>query len=265
MPTATLNGIDLYYEVSGSGPRLLFLNGSGATLATTGALVAPLTAAFEVAAFDQRGLGRSALPADPYSVADLASDALALVDHLGWKQFHLVGLSFGGMVAQELAVTNPERVDRLALLCTSSGGAGGSSYALGTLADMDPTERAAVSATVLDTRFTTGWLDEHEGDRALAGVLAQSHAVEKSEGVRRGEALQYRARGAHDVYERLPLVTCPTLVASGRYDGVAPPANGAAIAAQIPGARLRLFDGGHMFIVQDPTAFPEIIGFLQGG
>ncbi len=83
MPTACLNGIELYYEVSGSGPRLLFLNGSGATLATTGALIAPLIAEFEAAAFDQRGLGRTALPAAPYTMADLAADALALVDHLG--------------------------------------------------------------------------------------------------------------------------------------------------------------------------------------
>ena len=74
---------------------------------------------------------------------------------------------------------------------------------------------------------------------------------------------QLQARKGHDVYERLPRISCPTLVASGRSDGIAPAANGAAIASQIPHAELRLFDGGHLFFLQDPTALPEIIAFLR--
>src|SRR5580700_1987367 len=105
MPSTSVNGIEIYYEQSGSGPRLLFLNGSGATLATTAPFVTAFAGDFEVAAFDQRGLGRSALPDEPYAMADLAADALALADHLEWETFRLAGISFGGMVAQELAVT----------------------------------------------------------------------------------------------------------------------------------------------------------------
>jgi 3-oxoadipate enol-lactonase len=228
------------------------------------ALFTVFVESFEVVAFDQRGLGRSAFPITPYTMADLAADALALADHLEWEHFILAGVSFGGMVAQEIAVTAPPRVDRLALLCTSPGGAGGSSFPLHTLAELDPDQRTALSAQILDTRFTPDWLAGHEDDRALAVMMKERSTMDKSEKVRKGEELQLEARRGHDVYERLPGITCPTLVASGRYDGIAPVANGSAIAQQIPNATLRLYDGGHLFFIQDPHAFPEILEFLSG-
>jgi 3-oxoadipate enol-lactonase len=264
MPSANIRGSELYFEQLGSGPGLLFLNGTGATVANASPLLTVFAGAFEVAAFDQRGIGRSALPDGPYSMADLAADALALADHLGWERFRLAGVSFGGMVAQEVAVTAPDRLERLALLCTSSGGAGGSSFPLHSLAEMDPAERMATSARILDTRFTPEWLESHEGDRALTLLMAQRFTTDKSVDVRKGEELQLGARRGHDVYDRLPRITCPTLVASGRYDGIAPAANGKAIARQIPNATMRVFEGGHIFFLQDPQAFPEILEFLTG-
>jgi 3-oxoadipate enol-lactonase len=263
MATVRIDELDFYYERSGSGPKLMFLNGSGATLAGSAPFITPLVEHFDVAAADQRGLGRTGLPGSPYTMADVASDVVALADHLEWTHFRVMGTSFGGMLAQELSVTIPDRIERLALLCTSSGGAGGSSYPLHTLADMDPAERAALYPRLLDTRFTPEWLAAHDADRALIAMLAERLATEKSDLVRQGEALQLQARKGHDVYERLPRISCPTLVASGRSDGIAPAANGAAIASQIPHAELRLFDGGHLFFLQDPTALPEIIAFLR--
>src|SRR5262245_51649738 len=144
MPTAHVNGIDVYYERSGEGPPLLFLNGSGATLETSKLLIDPFRERFDVVAHDQRGLGHTEVPAEPYSMADYAADALALLDEVGWATCRVAGISFGGMVAQELAVTAPERVERLALLCTSPGGEGGASYPLHELADMDEAEQARV-------------------------------------------------------------------------------------------------------------------------
>jgi 3-oxoadipate enol-lactonase len=263
MPSTTVNGVDLFYELRGSGPKLLFVNGTGATLATTSHLSSVFAETFEVGAFDQRGLGRSSPVEEAYAMSDLAEDALALVDHLGWDHFLLAGISFGGMVAQEIAVRAPDRVERLALLCTSAGGAGGSSFPLHTLADMSPAERAQISAEILDTRFTPEWLECHDDDKAIAGLTAQHFARDKPEDVVRGETLQLAARRRHDVYDRLPGITCPTFVASGRYDGIAPPANGAAIAARIPNATQRLFEGGHIFFLQDPEAFPAVIAFLK--
>jgi 3-oxoadipate enol-lactonase len=265
VPTVRANDIELYYERWGDGPRLLFLNGSGATLETSKPLIQLFTDGFDVVAHDQRGLGRSAIPPGPYSMADYAADAAALLDHLGWSPVRVVGVSFGGMVAQELAVTWPERVERLALLCTSPGGAGGASYPLHELAELPPEERAAAGVRLLDTRFTPEWLATHAGDRGLAEMMAARHregatTVE----AQRGAAAQLEARRHHDVWERLPAISCPTLVASGRYDGIAPPANGQAIASRIPGAEWREYEGGHAFFVQDPAALPGVIGFLRG-
>ena len=264
MPTVHVNGIDCYYERAGSGPRLLFLNGSGATLQTSELLIRPFTETFDVVAYDQRGLGRTEIPAGPYTMADYAGDAAALLDEVGWDTARVVGISFGGMVAQELAVTWPERIERLALLCTSPGGEGGASYPLHELESLTPEEQRARGAELLDTRFTPAWLDDHPADRALADLLVEQHAADPGEDAKRGMAAQLAARSHHDVCERLARISSPTLVASGRYDGIAPPANGEAIVSRIPGAELRLYEGGHAFIAQDPAAYPDIMGFLAG-
>jgi 3-oxoadipate enol-lactonase len=102
-------------------------------------LVQPFTKAADTVAADQRGLGRTEIPPGPYTMADYAADALALADHVGWATFALVGVSFGGMVAQEVAVTAPERIERLALVCTSPGGPDAASYPLHTLKDLSRT------------------------------------------------------------------------------------------------------------------------------
>jgi 3-oxoadipate enol-lactonase len=264
MPTITANSISIHYERSGSGPPLLFCNGSGSTLAGSQPILAPFRQQFDVVAHDQRGMGLTEVPPGPYTMAQYAADALGLVDAVGWSTFRLVGISFGGMVAQELAVTWPERVERLALLCTSSGGPGGASYPLHELAGLPADERAARGLELLDTRFTPEWLAGHPDDQALVEMLAGRMAAAPSEEARRGEANQMEARSHHDVYDRLPRITCPTFVASGRFDGIAPLSNGEAIASQVPGAELHVYAGGHMFIAQDRAAFPQILGFLAG-
>lgn len=263
MPSAQLNGIEIYYERRGSGPPLLFLNGSGSTLATMGVVLEPFAEHCDLLAHDQRGLGRTWVPPGPYTMADYAADAAALLDHVGWERCRVVGISFGGMVALELAVTWPERVERLALLCTSAGGAGGASYPLHELADLADDERAARAPLLLDTRFAPEWLAAHPADRGLAELMADRSSAPRSAEQRRGEAEQLEARRHHDVFDRLGRVPCPTLVACGRHDGIAPPANSEAIAAGIPAAELRVYDGGHAFFVQDPRAFPEIVGWLR--
>jgi len=264
MPTVLANEIDLYYERRGSGPRLLFLNASGATLASTGPLIWSFAERFDVVAHDQRGLGRSAIPPGPYTMADYARDAAALLDHLGWTGCRVIGVSFGGMVAQEFTVTWPRRVERLALVCTSPGGIGGASYPLHELVDLPDDERAAIGLRILDTRFTPAWLAAHSGDRALVEMMAARDNVPRTDEQRRGEAEQLEARRHHDVCARVSAIACPTLVACGRYDGIAPPANGRWIAEHVRDAVLALYEGGHVFFVQDSRALPEIVAFLSG-
>ena len=253
MPTVAANGIEIYYELRGSGPRLLFFNGSGATLVETGMLIDPYSARFEVLAFDQRGLGQTTIPPGPYEMADYAADAAALLDAVGWERCRVVGTSFGGMVAQEFAITWPERVERLALVCTSPGGTH-SSYPLHELTSLPPEQAAVVGATILDTRFTPEWLAEHDDDRALVELIATRRGSASSDETRRGERAQLDARSRHDVVDRLGAITCPTLVAVGRYDGIAPPENSTVIADGIPDSRLQTYEGGHLFMMQDPRA-----------
>ena len=262
MPTVRANDIEIYFERAGSGPRLLFLNGSGSTLATSALLIKPFTERFDVVAHDQRGLGRTSIPPGPYEMADYAADAAALLDHVGWESCRVVGVSFGGMVAQELAVTWPGRVERLALCCTSPGGRGGASFPLQDLAALAPAERAARGVQLLDTRFDAAWLESHPADRGLAEMMAARRGAPKEGEPRRGETEQLGARSRHDVCNRLSGVTAPTLVACGRYDGIAPLSNGEFIAAQIPKAELHEYEGGHAFFTQDPKALPEIMEFL---
>ena len=133
MPVSNVNGVELYWERVGSGARLLFCNGSGLTLDRARPLIDRLAAEFDVLAWDYRGLGRSAPLTSSYGMADVAAEAFGLLDLAGWDTCRVVGVSFGGMVAQEFTVTNSERVERLALSCTSAGGAGGSSFPLQTL------------------------------------------------------------------------------------------------------------------------------------
>lgn len=263
MPTASRPGVDIYYERRGQGPRLLFLNGSGGTLESTRPLLDLLAGSCELVAHDQRGLGRTTIPDGVPTMADYAADAAAVLDAVGWATAAVLGVSFGGMVAQELAVTWPERIERLALACTSPGGEGGSSYPLHELVAMEPGARAEIGLRILDSRFTAEWLEEHPSDRALVEFRVAAAAGERSADQLRGEALQMEARRGHDVYDRLHHITCPTLVAYGRFDGIAPASNSEAIGSRIPQAELRAYEGGHIFFMQDRAALPDITAFLS--
>jgi 3-oxoadipate enol-lactonase len=262
VPTAHLNGIDTYFERTGDGRPLLFLNASGATLASAALLVQPFTQAADTAAADQRGLGRTEVPPGPYTMADYAADALALADHVGWDTFAMVGVSFGGMVAQEVAVTAPERIERLALLCTSPGGPDAASYPLDTLAALAPDERLAQGMSVLDRRFTPAWLADHPVDQMIVDTFVKGQLADHTPDQARGLAEQLAARSHHDVVDRLGRITCPTFVGNGRYDGIAPVPNGELIASRVAAATFHAYEGGHLFVFQDPVAFPAVISFL---
>jgi pimeloyl-ACP methyl ester carboxylesterase len=263
--TCHLNGIDIEYEQRGSGPRLLLFNGSGGTLAAVAPLLDRLVAHFEVLVHDQRCLGGSTVTEAVPTMADYAADGAALLDHVGWKTALVMGISFGGMVAQEFAVTWPERVERLALLCTSPGGTGGSSYPLHTIASLPPEEQDALRLTLMDGRYAPEFLAERPFDRMLVDLAVAARQAPRSDLRSRGEALQLLARADHDVWDRLPRVTCPTLVACGEFDALAPPENSVAIAGRIAGSELRRYQGGHGFLWQDRAALPDIVSFLGAG
>jgi 3-oxoadipate enol-lactonase len=239
----------------------LCISGTGGDLRQQPRLTdGPLADNFEVLAYDQRGLGQSSVPPWPYAMADFANDAAALLDAVGWNDCLVLGISFGGMVAQEVAIRHVERVRRLVLACTSAGGAGGASYPLHELVVLSPEERSAQRMELLDTRWDEAWRRTHPDVVALMSARLN---LEGEDGPNPGLTNQLTARSAHDTAERLGAIKCPTLVCGGRFDGIAPPANSEFLARSIPGARLEMFDGGHTFFLQDAAAIPAIIAFLS--
>ena len=263
---ARVRGLDLYYETHGAGPRVLFIGGSGGDLRQKpGVFDGPLVREFELLAYDQRGLGRTLGPDGPVTMADYGEDAAALLDAVGWDRCRVIGVSFGGMVAQELAIRHPERVERLVLACTSSGGAGRPSYPLHELQELPEEERLLRSLELSDTRCDATWRAANPDAAAKLIAFARARATAgagepgRAEGFRR----QLEARAGHDTWERLPRLTMPVLICGGRHDGIAPPANQSALLDAIPNAKLELFEGGHLFLIQDKRANPKIAEFLR--
>ena len=264
MPHIRVRDIDMYYEIHGTGPRLVFIGGSGGDLRDKpGVFDGPLVDHFEVLSFDQRGLGRSDVPDGPYSMEDYAEDVAALMDALDFTSCPVMGVSFGGMVALELVCRYPEKVSKLVLACTSAGGEAGASYPLHTLEDLEPQERAALLLGISDTRFGAEWREANPEVAEKLIELSMSRGQPRSEDIARGQHWQLEARSHHDTAARIKHVTIPTYICAGKYDGLAPPKNQLSLLAAFPNATLDYFEGGHLFLMQDRSALEAIIENLS--
>jgi 3-oxoadipate enol-lactonase len=197
-------------------------------------------------------------------MADYADDAAGLLDAVGWASAKVVGVSFGGMVAQELAIRHPGKVERLLLACTSPGGEGGASYPFHQIQHLKGEARAKFLIPISDTRRDAAWAaanpDTYAQLVALGSAAPFADELDHAIGARR----QLEARANHDTWDRLGQIACPTLIAAGRHDGIALPAAQERIAGRIPGAQLRFFEGGHLFMIQDRAALPAMADFLIG-
>ena len=265
MPFAEIGDLQLYYERAGEGPPLLLMSGTGGDLRQKPSVFSgALPTHFDLLAYDQRGLGRSDKPEVDYTMADYANDAMGLLDEAGWSRCHVIGISFGGMVAQELVLRYPERVQRLVLACASSGGRGGASYPLHTLAELSESARAIRWMEIGDVRLDANWQKENPDAmaRILAGMAKRQHPDSARPEWLEGAARQLAARREHDTWSRLGEIGCPTLVCGGLHDGIAPPTNLIALAEGIRESELAWFEGGHLFLLQDRNAWPRIIDFL---
>ncbi|MGB8856965.1 MAG: alpha/beta hydrolase [Burkholderiales bacterium] len=265
MPFISVTKVRLYYELHGSGPRLLYISGTGADLRLKPNIFDwPPAKQFEILAFDQRGMGQSDKPNIPYSMQDYADDAAALLDAVGWDDCLVWGYSFGGMVAQELALRYPHRIRKVVLAATSSGGAGGSSFPLHQLQFLPPEKYGERMVELNDTRHDAAWRASHA--QVYASLLQQQSDASKvgagEAGREIGARRQIEARKLHHTYDRLPQLTMPVYICGGLYDGICPTDNLLALKKQIPNSILEVFDGGHRFFLQDDRAFRRISGFL---
>ena len=263
MPLVDVGNIEICYERRGSGPALLLIGGTGGDLRRPETRFSgPLDRYFEVVEFDQRGMGRSSKPDIPYCMADYADDAAGLMAHLGWDSALVVGVSFGGMVAQELVLRHPGRVRRLVLCCTSSGGAGGASFPYHELPPMSRQERAELVLSLSDVRRDAAWKAANPAQYRMLHAFAAADPFADEPGHAAGAARQLEARAGHDSWERLAGIACPVLVMGGHHDAIARPENLRALASRIPGAELAFFEGGHLFFLEDKSAYAAMTAFL---
>jgi 3-oxoadipate enol-lactonase len=263
VPFLEVNGLDLHYERYGSGPPLLNISGSGADLRNAVADRSPLNKAFDVIHYDQRGLGQTSIPDGPYTMADYADDAAAVMDAVGWETANVIGTSFGGMVALNMALRHGRRISKLVLNCTSPGGLL-PSFPLEQLEKMDTEAAIEMKLGLFDSRWNPGADDPIPGLGKIYDQMIQRMRQEPTPEAQRGYHLQLEARSHHDVLQQLHHIDCPTLVCAGEFDDQAPLPNSMAIVDGINNARLKVFQGGHLFLIQDRSAFGYIIDFLEG-
>jgi len=259
------NGLTFYVGASGSGPRLFFISGSNGDLRKDNSpLLTPLTNNFELLSYDQRGMGQSDKPDLPYTMLDYASDAAAILDAMGWQNVDVVGYSFGGMVAQELAIGWPDKVNRLALLATTAGGAGGSSYPIQEFVELSPVESARRSLEVADLTFTAQWQKDNpdEANKKIALRMKSQSMFADEPNAASGQQRQLQARAKHDTYDRLPTIKQPTLVLAGNRDGQAPVKSQRAMASQIPNCQFKQVNGSHAMLWENNEAVKELITFI---
>ncbi len=250
----------LDYGVGGpsSGPALVLINGLGGLRQAWYHQVQAFNKTHRVLSYNHRGIGGSELVGAPATVQDYARDLLGLMNHAGIYRSVVVGVSFGGRVAQELALAWPGRVVGLVLVGTSGGGVGhtdGDSDALALL------ERsAALSAEeweigLIPHLFGPEYREE-QGTRL--GRLARWWAKHPQPPA--AIARQWEAMRAFDRWEELAEIRAPCMVVHGRSDTMSPPINGERLAARIPGARLALLEGlGHSPHVEDPEGFEALL------
>ncbi len=266
MPFTSKSDIRIYHELKGCGDKVLYISGSGADLRTKpNVLDSPLAEMHQVLAYDQRGLGQTEKPSSDYTMREYANDAVQLMDELGWETANVIGVSFGGMVALNLAVHNPDRINKMVLCCTSPGGTDMASFPLHSLPDTwSPTDKIRNMMSINDQRLDARWQAanaekvEEMIRVSLSRKLEDHHTAE----FQAGEKRQLMARAQHDVVEALPSIRIPTFICAGKYDGIAPAKNQKLMQEKMPEAELAWFEGGHLFMIQDKSAWPAIIDFL---
>jgi pimeloyl-ACP methyl ester carboxylesterase len=259
MPTAGVGGREIHYERAGSGEPLLLIQGlSGTHLAWGGPFKALLDASFDCIAFDNRGVGLSGPAAEPFTIAEMAKDAAGLLEALEIERAHVLGISMGGMIAQELALGHAERIRTLTLGCTYCGGEGS---VLTDPADATLLMEAMASGD-RERVFRAGWeINLSPGFRAEESRYAAFHEMASALPVAQETIqLQLQAIFGHDTSARLGDLALPTLVIHGTEDRILPVPNGRQIAALIPGSRLEIYEGcGHLFWWEQPERSAELI------
>ena len=260
--TARNGAVVLAYDVRGHGPPLVLIQGLGVGRWGWEPVADRLARRFQVITIDNRGIGASDAPPGPYSARTMAADVLAVLDDVGVGEASVVGTSLGGMVAQELALEHPDRVDRLVLVATIPGGRLTAPMPLKTAYLLTWAPLMHSEARLREfARHALGPQTVRRRTRVVRRLLARKRAHPQSEQAWRAQAM---AGVLFDPGGRQRRITQPTLILQGTADQVVNPANAEPLASLIPDARLVYFDGaGHLLYWDEPKRFARLVtGFL---
>jgi 3-oxoadipate enol-lactonase len=259
MAKAEVAGREFHYERAGSGEPLLLIQGMSGTHVSWGEpFKGALEESFDVVAFDNRGIGLSGPVDGPFTIVEMAEDTAGLLEELGIESAHVVGISMGGMIAQDLALAHPDRLRSLTLGCTYCGGPGSllmpEESAQKLLAGLASGDREQAIRAGYEVNLSPAFRADEDVFTAFHEMATRVPAAKET------IELQAQAIFGHDTSGRLGEIATPTLIVHGTVDGVLPFPNGELIASLMPGARFEaLEDVGHMFWWEQPQRSAELI------
>jgi pimeloyl-ACP methyl ester carboxylesterase len=261
VPHAEVNGQRLYYEVHGEGDPLVIVMGLSGDLLAWARQIPEFAQSYQVIAVENRDVGRSSYADGPYEIADMADDTLAVVDEVGVGDFHLLGVSMGGAISQQIALKAPDRVRTLTLGVTWGGSGRYMQERSRLLGDqyrrMSHEEQVeflmlqGLSEEFYENADTVDWLKQ---------MIMSNPNPQDTEGFVR----QLDACGRHDVRDRLGELTMPVHVIGAGHDGMVPPWKSTELADLIPGSKLTMLDGApHLVNIEDAETFnATVLAFL---
>lgn len=251
MPFLQVGDIRMHYHLRGKGPPLVLIMGLSGDLLWWERLACLLEDRFRLVLFDNRGSGLTDKPDGKYSIELFASDTVGLLDSLGISRAHVFGVSMGGMIAQELVLRHPGRVERLALGCTHGGGQGFVMPTADAVQKMTSTRGKSleeIGRQVISILFSPSF---QARDPACVESMVRRYVDNPPE--RKAFTNQFWAALGHNCYSRLQEIQKPALILTGDEDILIPAENSRILQEKIPGSRLRVLKGaGHAFFIEAP-------------
>jgi pimeloyl-ACP methyl ester carboxylesterase len=259
MAKVEVAGREFHFERGGSGEPLLLIQGmSGTHLSWGASFKGALEEAFDVVAFDNRGIGLSGPVDGPFTIVEMMDDTAGLLEALGWESAHVVGISMGGMIAQELALAHPGKLRSLTLGCTYCGGPGSLLMPEENLQKLVAGMRSGDREEAIRAGYEVNLSPAFRADESAYSAFHEMATAGKA--AKATIELQAQAIFGHDTSGRLGEISTPTLIVHGTEDGVLPFPNGQLIASLMPSARFEVFEGtGHMFWWEQPQRSAELI------
>ena len=219
----------------------------------------PALSEFRVIAFDNRGVGRSERPPGPYTAAEMADDAVSVLDSAGVESAHVYGISLGGMIAQEVALRHPDRVRALVLGATTAGG----SNLIPASEDVNAFVRLRAQMTAEHAVWASVPINYARRTRLEAGDRIAEDIAQRLRFPVEAEYYSAQLSAAHGHDAPVADIRAPTLVVHGDEDVLIPPANGERLAELIPGAELAMWSAAHLYFTDEPEADRYVARWLS--